>query len=149
VHRAITGLRAAALLLGGLLTLTPSAAQAYTCSAPHSGTVVSSVSKVSYNFYGTCSDHNIHITGTVYDTSCDNRAGSASFDVYTVPNAGGTFFDYERTAKADNGCGTNGTFNLSGPSAIQGAGETWEAAVCVYAKNSTSSSTYTCTDIYE
>jgi hypothetical protein len=134
------------LFSGMALALSTSAAQAYSCSGIQSGTVVSSVSEVSFNIHTGCSDKLFHITGTVYDTSCDAREAFASFDAYTVPEVGGTYFDWEKTAKADNGCGTNGTFSVSGTTPIHGTGDTWEIAVCVYAKNGASSSNLTCSD---
>jgi hypothetical protein len=145
-HRVLSALAASVLFSGMALVLSTSAAQAYSCSGIQSGTVVSSVSEVSFNIHTGCNDKLFHITGTVYDTSCDGREAFGSFDAYTVPEVGGTYFDWERTAHADNGCGTSGTFSVSGATPIHVSGDAWEIAVCVYAKNSTSSSKLTCSD---
>ena len=148
-HRVLSAMVASVILSGAAIAAGTPAAQAASCSSLRAGTVVSSVSQVSYKFSTGCSDGLVHITGSVYDVKCDGREAFASFDTYTVPQSGGTFFDWEKTAHADNGCGSSGTFNLSGTSPTLGSGETWELAVCVYAKNSTGSSGLTCVDIYQ
>jgi hypothetical protein len=114
------GRRMVALAVGALLAqaalavvLGP-AAQAATCTTRvHESSVQDTQSptvRVRYDFAPECSDGRSKMSGTVWDTACDQRAAQIQYWIYDKTSSGSwRQIDYG-FANTDNGCGTSSSF---------------------------------------
>jgi hypothetical protein len=132
-------LTALVMPLGAVATASPASADVGGCSRDSGGSKAldGDASYVSYQW--DCSSSGIRVWGTVHDDTCDARAAKASVAVKDHLFGGIYQTIWVRTFQAENGCGTWGTFDVSGVGSNDGKLE-----VCTWAENGLGSSSKRC-----
>ncbi|HEV7760130.1 MAG TPA: hypothetical protein VGO78_14110, partial [Acidimicrobiales bacterium] len=120
-------------VLVAALTLAASAAVVMTTATPASAAICSTisgsfthrdnVSRVSFTATKDCSNHTVHVWGTLYDTACDSRSVHLE-----VKYSGGTFGN--SVVNHGGGCNTSRSFDVSA-----GDGGSY-VSFCMFAYNS-------------
>ncbi|PPK70905.1 hypothetical protein V5P93_002764 [Actinokineospora auranticolor] len=120
-----------AVALGAAGIAVVPAGTAWACGGTQSsGTVGDDVAAASYSItVERCGDGQAQVTGTVYDKGCDSRSAKVQVTVQDYRGSGNYVTLWTKSATATNGCGTNATYSLTGPSAGSVGGyvkvETW------------------------
>jgi hypothetical protein len=128
-QRTLAAVAAGLLLATLVVTATPGAADAATCSGT-SENLVEPIGTADFT-WAICSDSSIQIwNGTIHDTLCDNRAAEVEFEILfkTATGNGFQLLTVSSTYRTDNGCGTSSSF----PHLTFGPNMSGDCSTCVH-----------------
>lgn len=95
----------------------------------------------------TCSDGRIHLDGTVYDESCDNRTARLNLRFWEDGDLNGVFWPYRTENVYAGGCGTSKYYEFNTVDRTSISNDMYVRA-CVWAENSTGSSSSDCESVW-